>query len=105
MDLLRRINNNADLREIKDEDLPALCGEIRKFLIEYLQRAEDMDTIIKVFAEPKIPSEAIVFIESCIKSKNVAAYRSFCESQYAQEVKDTNVRAMMADADIILKRK
>ena len=34
MDLLRRINNNADLREIKDEDLPALCGEIRKFLIE-----------------------------------------------------------------------
>ncbi len=78
---------------------------VRKFLIEYLQRAEDMDTIIKVFAEPKIPSEAIVFIESCIKSKNAAAYRSFCESQYAQEVKDTNVRAMMADADIILKRK
>lgn len=78
---------------------------VRKFLIEYLQRAEDMDTIIKVFAEPKIPSEAIVFIESCIKSKNAAAYRSFCESQYAQEVKDTNVRTMMADADIILKRK
>jgi len=78
---------------------------VRKFLIEYLQRAEDMDTIIKVFAEPKIPSEAIVFIESCIKSKNTAAYRSFCESQYAQDVKDTNVRAMMADADIILKRK
>ena len=38
MDLLRRINNNADLREIKDEDLPALCGEIRKFLIEKVSK-------------------------------------------------------------------
>lgn len=78
---------------------------VRKFLMEYLQRAEDIDTIIKVFAEPKIPSEAILFIESCIKTKNAAAYRKFCESLYALEVKDTNVRAMMADADIILKRK
>ena len=78
---------------------------VRKFLMEYLQRAEDNDTIIKVFAKPKNPSEAIVFIESCIKTKNAAAYRMFCESPYAQEVKDTNVRAMMADANIILKRK
>lgn len=78
---------------------------VRKFLMEYLQRAEDMDTIIKVFAEPKNPSEAIVFIESCIKTQSATAYRKFCESPYAQDVKDTNVRAMMADADIILKRK
>ena len=78
---------------------------VRKFLMEYLQRAEDMDTIISVFAEPKTPSEAVVFIEGCIKTQSATAYRKFCESPYAQEVKDINVRAMMADADIILKRK
>ena len=78
---------------------------VRKFLMEYLQRAEDMDTIIRVYAEPKTPSEAVAFIESCIKTHSATAYLKFCESPYAQEVKDTNVRAMMADADIILKRK
>lgn len=113
-DVYQQINEiNREVEKTKDYlqaskrlmELDLTNPAVRKFLIEYLQRAEDMDTIIKVFAEPKIPSEAIVFIESCIKSKNAAAYSSFCESQYAQEVKDTNVRAMMADADIILKRK
>lgn len=86
-------------------ELDLTIPAVRKFLMEYLQRAEDWEAIIKVFGDPKIPSEAIVLIESCIKTKNTAAYKKFCESPYAQEVKDTNVRAIMADADIILERK
>ena len=78
---------------------------VRKFLMEYLSRAEDWDTIIKVFAEPKSSLEAIAFIESCIKTKNAEAYGSFCKSPYAEEIQDVNVRTIMADADIILKRR
>ena len=78
---------------------------VRKFLVEYLSRAEDWDTIIKVFAEPKSSLEAIAFIESCIKTKNAEAYGSFSRSPYAEEIQDANVRTIMADADIILKRR
>ena len=38
MDLLRSIQNNADLRAVKSEDIPQLCREIRKFLIEKVSR-------------------------------------------------------------------
>ena len=78
---------------------------VRKFLMEYLSRAEDWDTIIKVFAEPKSSLEAIAFIESCIKTKNAEAYGSFIRSPYAEDIQDANVRTIMADADIILKRR
>lgn len=36
--LLDKINSPADLRELKPEQLEALCGEIRKFLIENLSQ-------------------------------------------------------------------
>lgn len=78
---------------------------VRKFLKDYLYKAADWDTIIQVFAEPRVPSEAIVFVESCIKTKNAVAYIKYCESPFAHEVKDPNVKAIMADADIILKRR
>jgi hypothetical protein len=77
---------------------------VRKFLLEYLTRAEEWDTIINVFAEPKTPSEAISLVESCIKTKNVSVYNNFRESEYARETQDVNVRMSMADADLILRR-
>ena len=78
---------------------------VRKFLLGYLIKAEEWNTIIYIFAEPKTPLEAITFIDSCIKTKDNEAYWVFRESRYAQEVKDVNVKAIMADADLILKRK
>ncbi len=38
MDLLRGISSNADLRAVKSEDIPRLCGEIRQFLVEKVSR-------------------------------------------------------------------
>ena len=78
---------------------------VRKFLLDYLNRANDFETVIKVFAEPKTPSEAIAYIESCIKTRNAEAYYIFRDSKYANETQDANVRAILADADIILKRR
>ena len=78
---------------------------VRKFLLEYLTRAEEWDTIVNMFAEPKTPSEAISFVESCIKTKNASAYYNFRESGYARETQDINVRMSIADADLILNRR
>ena len=36
-DLLRRISSPADLKALPREDLPALCEEIRGFLLESIQ--------------------------------------------------------------------
>lgn len=38
MDILRGITNNADLRKVPEADIPRLCGEIRRFLLEKVSR-------------------------------------------------------------------
>ena len=38
MDILGSINNNADLRAVRAEDIPRLCGQIRSFLVESVSR-------------------------------------------------------------------
>lgn len=35
-DLLAKINDPSDLRKLKVEDLPRLCGEIRQFIIDVI---------------------------------------------------------------------
>ena len=36
--LLETINSTADLKKIKEDDLPKLCEEIRSFMIESVSR-------------------------------------------------------------------
>ena len=38
MDILKNINSPADLRSLKIEDLPSLCGEIREYMLECCSR-------------------------------------------------------------------
>ena len=76
---------------------------VRKFLLEYLNRAHDWHTIIAVFEKATTPAESIAFIESCIKTKNAEAFGRFCQSDYIRNIQDANVRAMLADAQFILK--
>lgn len=38
MNLLRDIQNNSDLRAVSEEDIPRLCSEIRRFLINKVSR-------------------------------------------------------------------
>ena len=38
-ELLNKINSPADLKSIPDEDIPALCKEIRTFLIDKVEKS------------------------------------------------------------------
>lgn len=38
MSLLKEINDNGDLRAVKSEDIPALCQELREFLMDKVSR-------------------------------------------------------------------
>ena len=38
MNILDSINNNDDLRSVRAEDIPRLCGEIRSFLIDSVSK-------------------------------------------------------------------
>ena len=38
MDILKQIHTNSDLRAVPPEQIPALCGEIREFLIDKVSR-------------------------------------------------------------------
>ena len=38
MNILQQIQNNADLRRVKPEDIPQLCQEIRSFLVEKVSK-------------------------------------------------------------------
>ena len=38
MNILDSINNNDDLRAVRAEDIPRLCGEIRSFLIDSVSK-------------------------------------------------------------------
>lgn len=76
---------------------------VRKFLLEYLRRASDLDTIIEVFSEPFNSSEAITFIDSCIKKKAKEAFATFKQSEYAQNIDDASVKAIYDEANFILR--
>ncbi len=38
MDILHGIHSNADLRAVKEEDIPELCSQIRRFLLQHVSK-------------------------------------------------------------------
>lgn len=112
-DLSTEINMiNVEVEKSKDYQLASRRlmeldqknAAVRKFLLEYLCKAEDWNSIVNFFAEPTNPSEAVTFIDSCIKTKDAIAFYRFSESDAAKDIKDASVSAIMTEAKVILKR-
>jgi hypothetical protein len=76
---------------------------VRKFLLEYLRRASDFDTIIEVFSKPYNSSEAITFIDCCIKKKAKGVFDVFKKTKYAQNIDDASVKAIFEEANFLLR--
>lgn len=77
---------------------------VRKFLLEYLYRAEDWSNIKAMCAQPQTPSETIAFVESCIKTKNKEEFDRFCDKGLDKRFQDVSIETILTDAKIILKK-
>lgn len=85
------------------EQLGAEKPLVRKFLLDYLQRAGCHQRIFDLFQNPRNIGEAIAVIESCVKLKNKAALNAVMDSDFVKSSNDASLLSVIMDAKFRLK--
>lgn len=71
---------------------------VRKFLLDYLQRADNHQKICEVFINPQTIYEAVAVIEGCVKLKDKTILTTVLDSDFVKSSNDASLQAIIMDA-------
>lgn len=76
---------------------------VRKFLLDYLQRADDHQQICDMFKQPQNNVEAIAVVESCVEIKDKATLAEVLASEFVKSSNDASLQSVIMDAKFRVK--
>jgi len=76
---------------------------VRSFLVDYLIKDNNSQRTIELLSDSRSVSEAISFIEACIKARDASSLASFLNKTDASILNDSSVKSLLLEAKAILK--
>ena len=76
---------------------------VRSFLVEYLIKENNPKRIVEILSDSKTVTEAIIYIEACIKTRDANALISFMRKADNGVLNDSSVKSMLTEAKALLK--
>lgn len=76
---------------------------VRSFLVEYLIKEDNPYRVVEILSDIKSISEAILFIEACIKIRDVNSLTTFLRQTDNSILKDMNVKSILQEAKALMK--
>lgn len=76
---------------------------VRSFLVEYLTKENNPQRIVEILSDSRNVSEAVIFIEACIKTRDANALVTFTRKTDGVILNDSSVKSMLLEAKALLK--